>query len=223
MSMREVEELLRQSLRAVADQLDPTPELEERVRRRVRRRERRRTAMAALAAAAVLVAVGFGLPFALVRSHRDRPAVAPPSTTAGTADHCDLPALRPTYLPWLEPDQPVPVPRASYDDAGAANPDAATLTWSRPGWEVPPKVSYLLLKRETPQSFSGPGKSVPVAVPGAGSGQYYEGEAAGGGVIIWDTGGTRCGQLVLELEAPDLTSGQARVELLRVARSLSTN
>lgn len=222
--MQKMEALLRESLHGIADQLVPTPEFDERVHRRMARHRRRQTAAAGLVAVAVLVAGGFGLTLALRWAGDHRPTVAPvPATTVAGNSPCEFAPVRPTYLPWLRPGQRVPAPQPSHvsPDAAAANPDTAALTWSRPGWETPPRVSYVQLRKETPTSFGGPGEQVPVAVSGAGSGQYHEGESPGSGVIAWDTGASRCGQVVLELQAPDLTRQQAKVELLRIARSLS--
>ncbi len=72
------------------------------------------------------------------------------------------------------------------------------------------------------QNRGGAGDDVAVAIPGADSAQFYEGEAPGMAFLVWETGEAECGEIGLQLVASEMTRAQAREEIVKVAKSLAT-
>ena len=140
-----------------------------------------------------------------------------PAGESGPAPGCEF-ILRPAYLPWLAPGEPLPPPQEGRGpDPGS---DSADLYWFRTaGIEAP---YYVGLRVETKMHLSGPGKPVPVEVGSDDSGDFYDlGPPGGSGVVVWDLGGERCNYVALELTTSgELTLEQARAELTKIARSL---
>jgi hypothetical protein len=129
---------------------------------------------------------------------------------------CGFPRFQPTHLPWLKAGETAPAPHAFYGPTG----DSATLYWSRPGVNVP---YYVRLTRQSPTlSGSGPGETVDVGIPGAATGELFEGETPGSELIYWSDG-QPCSEFVLELAANDMSRAESRAEIIRIASSFRTS
>jgi hypothetical protein len=134
------------------------------------------------------------------------------STTSGGATgrgHCDFPALRPAYLPWLDAGQPVPAPSHERFEG------YAQLDW-REG------RSYVLLWRVN-ELMGGPGEPAP-SLPNGAEGYLYESstdEDIGWWSISWaDVQADGCNETALVLYSPRLTKQEGKREILQLAATL---
>lgn len=124
-------------------------------------------------------------------------------------EECDSLPVQPTYLPWLEQGERVPLPRESYD----AEIDRFSLGWDDPrsdGDGVGLSIYPL------PGQESG-GEPTNAYVQGV-EGRLYRGE--GGSISVAWSLDARCNFLELVYVNPELTKGQIETELIRTAKSL---
>lgn len=133
------------------------------------------------------------------------------SDVAQTA--CTAPSLRPTYLPWIENNRPIPEPLESYD----AEIDRAQLSWSNPSFPEGEAGVGLTVYTHLPQGNRGEQTDIVIqGVPGR-----LNGPGDGGTVgISWDLDTTRCNFLELILADPSLGSARALEEVVKVGESL---
>lgn len=150
------------------------------------------------------------------------------------AEVCDFPGYRPTYLPWLEPGDPVPEPERQLTSAGGGpqglDPGYAILVWgfgdiSTPGG--PRLEGTLSLWRSTENIGALPIDPAVPRLPDGAQGRFYDGKG-GDWSIVWrdvPSGvpyGDPCSETVLGLTMPHLASAEQREELIKVARSLTS-
>jgi hypothetical protein len=134
---------------------------------------------------------------------------AAPTSSAPVAGNqrCPFPSVRPTYLPWLAPNEPIPPPTRSYDDAI----DRAQLSWTNPN---KPHDGVGLTLYSLPGGVT-PEESIDVKVQGfVGYLHHGPGETS----AWWDLS-ARCNFLELSITL-DPAKPQLDSELLRIARSL---
>jgi hypothetical protein len=155
----------------------------------------------------LVLAVGCGNDEAAPRP--DAAATATDPDAAGVSGRCDFPPFRPTYLPWLEPGEPIPVPGrdrfAGYAQLGWHASDAYVVLW---------RVS---------DTMGGPGEPAP-ALPNGAEGYLYEGssdEHADWAVIWADVQADGCNQTTLSLVSRRLTEQEGKKAILRIAATLA--
>jgi hypothetical protein len=142
-----------------------------------------------------------------------RPPSGYPAGDDAEIQKCRPPTVRPAYLPWIEPGEPLPPPIESYD----AEIDRAQLSWTNPNH--PPGQAGVGLTIYTHTPMGNLGEETDVLVDGIAGRLHREDE---GGLIgiSWSFNRSECNHLELALAAPDLSRSVAIQELLRVARSL---
>jgi len=137
--------------------------------------------------------------------------------TPSRGERCDFPDLRPTYLPWLTPDEDIPKPEAAHleheDSSGEKVADSAYLDWTSRSIGV-----TLSLEDEL---RGGPGSPAEVTLMGT-DGYVYTGPDPGEASILWDLPDEPCNLLSLHLRAADgvFTTAEAIDEVINVAESL---
>ncbi len=150
------------------------------------------------------------------------------------AEVCDFPGYLPTYLPWLEPGDPVPEPERQLTSAGGGpqglDPGYAILVWgfgdiSTPGG--PRLEGTLSLWRSTENVGALPIDPAVPRLPDGAQGRFYQGEGEDWSIVWRDVPsgvpyGDPCSETVLGLTMPHLVSAEQREELIKVARSLTS-
>lgn len=147
----------------------------------------------------------------------DRPAGSVSPVSQDTASpQCEFPSTRPAYLPWLPADETVPHPLRDTLEG------EARLIWraGSPGWEG----AYVILRVFTADSI-GRTESVPVVYGGTEGfvsiGEGAEDEDVADVGIVWVNGDGDCNTMALVLFAPALSLEQGKVEVEKIAESLS--
>jgi hypothetical protein len=136
-------------------------------------------------------------------------ATATDSDEAEGSGRCDFPPFRPTYLPWLEPGEPVPAPGLDRF-AGYAQ-----LEWHASN-------AYVVLWRVS-DTMGGPGAPAP-ALPNGAEGYLYEGssdEHADWALVWADVQADGCNQTTLSLVSHRLTEQEGKEAILRIAATLA--
>lgn len=223
------------------------------------RRRGRRLVLARIAGIALAVTVAGGLATGLVlalteSSHPTRPVVGDgtpspgPSSesgdgSAGGADACSLPQLRPSYLPWLEAGEEVPDPveeRPGTDES----PDSSLLWYDDPAayepeQQPPPGVSMVWISTPYRPDIE-PGTeagSERAEVRGYPADIVWIEPAAGSVSVRWRESPDPCGSYAVQLVVQgdpswlqydrdaatesDVGLRAIEAELLRIARSLT--
>jgi hypothetical protein len=134
---------------------------------------------------------------------------------------CPFPSVRPTYLPWLEPGEPVPPPRV-YQYVEPDDPNMASfLDWRSPLDKGTTPPYYVILYRQSDPNLSAPGLSVSVSIEGSGPGDLHEGKGPGEAAIFWVIPNvTSCSTVILSMNAPDMSGQRALKEIVSIAESL---
>jgi hypothetical protein len=160
-----------------------------------------------------LILIGFLCVACANESERSatKPMRAAPSSSAPVdgKQRCPLSSVRPTYLPWLTPGEPIPTPTRSYDDAI----ERGQLSWTNPDKQHDGVglTLYSLPGGVTPE------KNLDVKVQGSVGYLHHGPEETG---AWWDLG-ARGNFLELSIALDDTSQRQLDSELLRIARSLN--
>lgn len=141
----------------------------------------------------------------------------------GSADVCDFAPVRPSYLPWVPPGEPVPEPSESQSDDPES--DLAGLYWTKERGERPYYVQ--LIRWSFDDSGSPPeGRNVPVVVAGVEgtlSTGGTEGKYPGFAEIQWSLPQARCNDIRLWLKTSGrMTDPEAAEEAIKIAESFET-
>jgi hypothetical protein len=166
--------------------------------------------------AIVAVTLAGGSFWLLTRSFRIEPAPPVPhgeGLAITDAEPCRPPSVRPAYLPWVEPGQPIPPPTESYD----AEIDRAQLSWADPN--RPPGQAGVGLTVYPHAPMGNWGEETDVVVEGV-AGRLHSQDEGGLVGISWDLS-ARCNYMELALAAPGSSKDLAIQELMRIARSLA--
>lgn len=148
----------------------------------------------------------------LVQTSQAIPFPLPPSEKQDP-DHCDFPALRPTYLPWLAAGKPVPSPTESYDE----QINRAALWWRDPRVPYGEGGVGLTVYTHFPLSSE---EETDIDIKGVAGQLHRLDESPDLVSLHWDLPTSSCNFLELVLVAPNLTKDEAVQELLKIARSL---
>lgn len=142
------------------------------------------------------------------------------SLQRGSDEACDFAPVRPTYLPWVAPGEPVPDPSESKSDD--PDGDEASLVWTKERGERP---YYVALVRWTSGFFPG-GRDVSVVVagvPGRLSTGATEGKYPGVAEIQWFLPQARCNDIRLWLKTSGrMTDREAADKAIKIAESFET-
>lgn len=141
------------------------------------------------------------------------PASSP--VTAPAADTCPIPDVRPSYVPWIEGNEPLPRPEI---DRAIQGSDSSALSWYAPSHSLR-GMYYVSLRRFTSLGGYAP-ETVRVRLGGE-LGSYEPGIYPGEGSIEWDTSEWTCNVVALEMAADSrFTRAETRAILIRIAESL---
>jgi hypothetical protein len=146
---------------------------------------------------------------------------------------CDFPSVRPTYLPWVAPGEPVGPPGTDRWAGGGGpqglDPGYSILSWSNGDVTMPghaPDVGSVSLWRATESVGSFPVDPEVPPLPDGSTGRFYASEGGGGDwSIIWgdplpDVTDDDCSETALVVNFPNLTRSEAKREIIRIAESL---
>lgn len=146
---------------------------------------------------------------------------------------CDFPNVRPTYLPWLAPGEPIPEPehRQTADGGGpqGLDPGYSILSWSHGDVTNPGPsgdVGTVSLWRATQSVLSFPEDRAVPALPDGSTGRLTASQQGGADwAIIWGDPSSStitddCTETTLVLYFPNLSKEEGRREILTVAGSL---
>lgn len=125
---------------------------------------------------------------------------------------CDFAPVEPTWLPWLEDDEPVPSGLQTYDETI----DRAQESWQNPHASAGKAGVGLTLY--TLHSAAEPGEPTGVTISGV-EGELHESEG-GDLVIVWDLPEDRCNFLELTFAPHGAFRDEAKSQVIRVAESL---
>jgi hypothetical protein len=142
------------------------------------------------------------------------------SVQQSSADVCDFAPVRPSYLPWVPPGEPVQDPSESISDDPES--DLAGLYWTKERGERPYYVQ--LVRWSFDDSGSLPeGRNVPFVVAGVEgtlSTGGTEGEYPGFAEIQWSLPQARCNDIRLWLKTSGrMTDPEAAEEAIKIAKS----
>lgn len=210
--MPDLEHRLRDALRTQANHVEHQLRQPQRLPaapRRVLRSAVAFVVVAAFVGAVVVVGMWLG-------GQRTTPAEQPaPAVTEQPPMRCQAPPLRPTYLPWLRPGQPVPSPEQfSIPQAGTSG-----LIWFED-----PQLRFdaghvRLITLFGP--LGGDPEARMVGVRGRPGTLGWIGSPGSGELhVSWRERPGRCGSFNLVLVTKGLSARQAEAEILRVAESL---
>lgn len=172
-------------------------------------------------ATAILAACGDAPPAPTpIPTHSLSPSIVVEHPTSSPS--CPFPSVRPTYLPWLDEGQEVPLPfvRMEITEGDAAY---SRLDWRNPLWGKAFPPYFVSLVRTTDPNLAAPGRPVPVTIEGSDLGSLYEGKEPGEASIYWVIPNVEsCSTLALWLAAPDMSRRQTLKEILLIAKSLGS-
>jgi hypothetical protein len=137
------------------------------------------------------------------------PATLPSSPQVTSCDQALV--FRPTYLPWLASDTPVPQPAASFDDELGR----AQLWWDDPRTKSPAGVGLALYTHNPEGNL---GERTEVVIEGV-AGRLHSTSEGGEIVMSWDFKHSSCNYLELIVDEP-VPQVAAVDETLRTAASL---
>jgi hypothetical protein len=152
-----------------------------------------------------------GLVVTLVRA-----AESVPYTSGEPSEYqqCKPPEVRPGYLPWTKPEEPIPLPIVSYD----AEINRAQLFWTNPNY--PQGQAGIGLTLYTHFQMGNIGERSDIVLDGV-AGHLHGADEGGLVSISWTFNRSQCNFMELVLAAPGLPKDVAIRELLTVARSLA--
>lgn len=142
------------------------------------------------------------------RGEGEETAVHPSHPATASDPRCPFPTVRPTYLPWLAPDDPIPSPTRSYD----RQIEQAQLSWTNPArpQDGVGLTLYPLSVGTTPE------KRLGVDVQGS-VGYLHHGP---GETSAWWDLDAGCNFLELSVDLEDSSQRRLDQELLKIARAL---
>jgi hypothetical protein len=149
---------------------------------------------------------------ALVRAAESVPYTS--GDPASAYRQCRAPTVRPSYLPWMKPGEPIPGPKVSYD----AEIDRAQLSWTDPNY--PEGQAGVGLTLYTLSPMGNLGEPTDIVLDGV-TGHLHRADEGGLVSISWNLNTSECNFMELVLAAPDLPKRVAINQLMKVARSLS--
>lgn len=169
---------------------------------------RKKTALAVIVVAAVLSGCMGDKDPVVDRSPRDRPRPRP---------SCSEPELRPAYLPWLTRNAKRARPEVTEEDG------RWVLGWVDPSTTGPRARTVTLTVRAQQDLKRYAGEFEPVSVRGHDGYLVWIGDPGVGQLaLFWNEGGS-CTAYGLFLLLPGRTQRATEEEILKVARSLTTN
>jgi hypothetical protein len=144
---------------------------------------------------------------------------------------CDFPSVRPTYLPWLDPVEPIPEPEMDrWPERGGEGqqepePGYSILSWSNGDVRAPGKdedVAGVHLWRATESGDPFPASPDVPPLPNGATGRLHPGQGDGDWSIVWNDHFPEDDCLATTLVAyfPNLSPAEGRVEILKIAESL---